>query len=229
MVAAACTKVFLTGVHNDFPARYKFAGRGYHTALFCCLWCIFQGMSMEGAVRFLGYLTAAAQSKWHKAFNPKHLRPDKVAQRLKEGKELTAKQQAAERTKAAVASVLRNAPLQCTRSACVRDAHMRLTDKELKAMYAAVDSGDLPKQLTGIDHNLSAAEVLGDTFSVVDSIAVPPHHAVLLGAGKNFMLRVAEVEVRKPDGGGTWKFKNALLVRSTAPLSATASHFTHCD
>lgn len=199
------SKVFLGALHNDSPARYKLTGRGYHAAFFACMWCLFQGIHLDGAVRFLGYFAAAAQTLWHQAFNP-ILPPGN-------GVRDTRARQEGEAQKRCITEVLRDPGRQCVQSCFAGADGSMLTDTELEALQRASAAGKLPKGLTGSAHVHAAYDILGATFSIVNSHALPLHHALLLGVVKTFLLRMGEVQVRsRGPGSAMIKFKNFYRV-----------------
>eukprot|EP00873_Tetraselmis_striata_P021342 jgi/Tetstr1/441606/TSEL_029834.t1 len=191
--------VYVSRVAN--VPRYKLTGRGYHAAFFACMWCLFQGIHLDGAVRFLGYFAAAAQTLWHQAFNP-ILPPGN-------GVRDTRARQEGEAQKRCITEVLRDPGRQCVQSCFAGADGSMLTDTELEALQRASAAGKLPKGLTGSAHVHAAYDILGATFSIVNSHALPLHHALLLGVVKTFLLRMGEVQVRsRGPGSAMIKFKN---------------------
>eukprot|EP00873_Tetraselmis_striata_P000362 jgi/Tetstr1/420626/TSEL_011714.t1 len=177
--------VYVSRVAN--VPRYKLTGRGYHAAFFACMWCLFQGIHLDGAVRFLGYFAAAAQTLWHQAFNP-ILPPGN-------GVRDTRARQEGEAQKRCITEVLRDPGRQCVQSCFAGADGSMLTDTELEALQRASAAGKLPKGLTGSAHVHAAYDILGATFSIVNSHALPLHHALLLGVVKTFLLRMGEVQI----------------------------------
>eukprot|EP00873_Tetraselmis_striata_P028941 jgi/Tetstr1/449205/TSEL_036412.t1 len=165
--------------------RYKLTGRGYHAAFFACMWCLFQGIHLDGAVRFLGYFAAVAHTLWHQAFNP-ILPPGN-------GVRDTRARQEGEAQKRCITEVLRDPGRQCVQSCFAGADGSMLTDTELEALQRASAAGKLPKGLTGSAHVHAAYEILGATFSIVNCHALPLHHALLLGVVKTFLLRMGEI------------------------------------
>eukprot|EP00873_Tetraselmis_striata_P044692 jgi/Tetstr1/464956/TSEL_009690.t1 len=191
--------VYVSRVAN--VPRYKLTGRGYHAAFFACMWCLFQGIHLDGAVRFLGYFAAAAQTLWHQALNP-ILPPGN-------GVRDTRARQECEAQKRCITEVLRDPGRQCVQSCFAGADGSMLTDTELEALQRASAAGKLPKGLTGSAHVHAAYDILGATFSIVNSHALPLHHALLLGVVKTFLLRMGEVQVRsRGPGSAMIKFKN---------------------
>eukprot|EP00873_Tetraselmis_striata_P014689 jgi/Tetstr1/434953/TSEL_023947.t1 len=179
-------KVFLGALHNDSPAMYKLTGRDYHAAFFACMWCLFQGIHLDGDVRFLGYFAAAAQTLWHQAFNP-ILPPGN-------GVRDTRPRQEGEAQKRCITEVLRDPGRQCVQSCFAGADGSMLTDTELEALQRASAAGKLPKGLTSSAAHVHVAyDILGATFSIVNSHALPLHHALLLGVVKTFLLRMGEI------------------------------------
>eukprot|EP00873_Tetraselmis_striata_P038327 jgi/Tetstr1/458591/TSEL_044994.t1 len=175
MMDVGIDRVQLTKFKHHSATVYKLTCRGYHAAFFACMWCLFHGIHLDGAVRFLGYFAAAAQTLWHQAFNP----------------------------------ILPPGNGSCFAGA---DGFM-LTDTELEALQRASAAGKLPKGLTGSAHVHAAYDILGATFSIVNSHALPLHHALLLGVVKTFLLRMGEVHVRsRGPGSAMIKFKNFYRV-----------------
>eukprot|EP00873_Tetraselmis_striata_P021422 jgi/Tetstr1/441686/TSEL_029911.t1 len=166
---------------------YKLAGRGYHAAFFAYMWCLFQGIHLDGAVRFLGYFAAAEQTLWHQAFNP--ILPPGNAVRD------TRARQEGEAQKRCITEVLRDPGRQCVQSCFAGADGSMLTDTELEALQRASAAGKLPKGLTGSAHVHAAYDILGARFSIVNSHALPLHHALLLGVVKTFSLRMGEVQI----------------------------------
>eukprot|EP00873_Tetraselmis_striata_P017390 jgi/Tetstr1/437654/TSEL_026321.t1 len=155
--------VYVSRVAN--VPRYKLTGRGYHAAFFACMWCLFQGIHLDGA----------------------------------EG----------EAQKRCITEVLRDRGRQCVQSCFAGADGSMLTDTELEALQRASAAGKLPKGLTGSAHVHAAYDILGATFSIVNSHALPLHHALMLGVVKTFLLRMGEVQVRsRGPGSAMIKFKN---------------------
>eukprot|EP00873_Tetraselmis_striata_P016108 jgi/Tetstr1/436372/TSEL_025205.t1 len=134
--------VYVSRVAN--VPRYKLIGRGYHAAFFACMWCLFQGIHLDGVVRFLGYFAAAAQTLWHQAFNP-ILTPGN-------GVRDTRARQEGEAQKRCITEVLRDPGRQCVQSCFAGADGSMLTDTELEALQRASTVGKLPKGLTGSAH-----------------------------------------------------------------------------
>eukprot|EP00873_Tetraselmis_striata_P000968 jgi/Tetstr1/421232/TSEL_012236.t1 len=190
---------FLSDITKE-AHKYKLTGRGYHAAFFACMWCLFQGIHLDGAVLFLGYFAAAAQTLWHQAFNP-ILSPGN-------GVRDTRARQEGEAQKRCITEVLRDPGRQCVQSCFAGADGSMLTDTELEALQRASAAGKLPKGLTGSAHVHDAYDILGATFSIVNSHALPLHHALLLGV-KTVLLRMGEVQVRsRGPGSAMIKFKN---------------------
>eukprot|EP00873_Tetraselmis_striata_P009699 jgi/Tetstr1/429963/TSEL_019825.t1 len=195
--------VYVSRVAN--VPRYKLTGRGYHAAFFACMWCLFHGIHLDGAVRFLGYFAAAAHTLWHQAFNP-ILPPGN-------GVRDTRARQEGEAQKRCITEVLRDPGRQCVQSCFAGADGSMLTDTEPEALQRASAAGKLPKGLTGSAHVHAAYDILGATFSIVNSHALPLHHALLLGVVKTFLLRMGEVQVRsRGHGSAMIKFKNFYRV-----------------
>eukprot|EP00873_Tetraselmis_striata_P015949 jgi/Tetstr1/436213/TSEL_025058.t1 len=123
---------------------YKLTGRGYHAAFFACMWCLFQGIHLDGAVRFLGYFAAASLTLWHQAFSP-ILPPGN-------GVRDTRARQEGEAQKRCVTEVLRDPGRQCVQSCFAGADGSMLTDTELEVHQRASAAGKLPKGLTGSAH-----------------------------------------------------------------------------
>eukprot|EP00873_Tetraselmis_striata_P019437 jgi/Tetstr1/439701/TSEL_028120.t1 len=177
--------VYVSRVAN--VPRYKLTGKGYHAAFFACMWRLFKGIHLDGAVRFLGYFAAAAQTLWHQAFNP--ILP------AGNGVRDTRARQEGEVQKRCITEVLRDPGRQCVQSCFAGADGSMLTDTELEALQRASAAGKLPKGLTGSAHVHVAYDILGATFSIVSSHAMPLHHALLLGVVKTFLLRMGEVQI----------------------------------
>eukprot|EP00873_Tetraselmis_striata_P017248 jgi/Tetstr1/437512/TSEL_026190.t1 len=146
--------VYVSRVAN--VPRHKLTGRGYHAAFFACMWCLFHGIHLDGAVRFLGYFAAAAQTLWHQAFNP-ILPPGN-------GVRDTRARQEGEAHKRCITEVLRDPGRQCVQSCFAGADGSMLTDTELEALQRASAPGKLPKGLTGSAHADAAVYArLGET------------------------------------------------------------------
>eukprot|EP00873_Tetraselmis_striata_P042292 jgi/Tetstr1/462556/TSEL_007544.t1 len=141
--------VYVSRVAN--VPRYKLIGRGYHAAFFACMWCLFQGIHLDGA----------------------------------EG----------EAQKRCITEVLRDPGRQCVKSCFAGADGSMLTDTEMEALQRASAAGKLPKGLTSSAHVHAAYDILGATFSIVNSHALPLHHALLLGVVKTFLLSMGEVQI----------------------------------
>eukprot|EP00873_Tetraselmis_striata_P024248 jgi/Tetstr1/444512/TSEL_032391.t1 len=184
-----------------YVSRVANVPRGYHAAFFACMWCLFQGIHLDGAVRFPGYFATAAQTLWHQAFNP-ILPPGNGV------RDTRARQEGEAQTRC-ITEVLRDPGRQCVQSCFAGADGSMLTDTELEALQRASAAGKLPKGLTGSAHVHAAYDILGATFSIVNSHALPLHHALLLGVVKTFLLRMGEVQVRsRGPGSAMIKFKN---------------------
>eukprot|EP00873_Tetraselmis_striata_P001009 jgi/Tetstr1/421273/TSEL_001146.t1 len=185
-------------LNSDFGRQLKEATDG---AIADAANLIMDGIHLDGAVRFLGYFAAAAQTLWHQAFNP-ILPPGN-------GVRDTRARQEGEAQKRCITEVLRDPGRQCVQSCFAGADGSMLTDTELEALQRASTAGKLPKGLTASAHVHAAYDILGATFSIVNSHALPLHHAPLLGVVKTFLLRMGEVQVQsRGPGSAMIKFKN---------------------
>eukprot|EP00873_Tetraselmis_striata_P003899 jgi/Tetstr1/424163/TSEL_014769.t1 len=117
---------------------------GVTTRHHACLWCLFQGIHLEGDVRFFGHFAAAAKTQWQHSFA--HVLPPG------NGVRDTRARQEGKAHKRCITEVLQDPGRQYVHSCFAGADGSLVTDTEQEALQCASAADKLPKGLTATGH-----------------------------------------------------------------------------